>query len=116
MALVGIDLGSSTLKATLLDEQRGLFLTRSLPYSQDWIGDQPGLLERDAEVYWDAVVQALASLMADSRLSGRGAEGVFSIAGAARRPHPGRHRHGSVRHGLQGVPRAADEVAKICRP
>lgn len=70
MALVGIDLGSSMLKATLLDEQRQLCLTRSFAYAEDWIGAQPGHLERNAEVYWNAVVQAIGQLLAETGLTG----------------------------------------------
>ena len=82
MALVGIDLGSSALKGTLLDEERGLCLTRSFAYSEDWTGEQPGHLERNAEVYWDAVVTALGGLLAESGLTGEDVAAVcFSVQG-----------------------------------
>lgn len=58
------------LKATLLDDQRGLCLTRSFEYAEDWIGDEPGHLERNAHVYWDALAAAVQGLLAESGLAG----------------------------------------------
>lgn len=70
------------MKGTLLDEERGLCLTRSFGYSEDWVGDRPGHLERNAEVYWDAVVTALGGLLAESGLAGEDVAAVcFSVQG-----------------------------------
>lgn len=80
MAIVRIDLGSSALKATLLDEERGLCLTRSFACSEDWNGDQRGHLERNAEVYWNAVVDAFRGLLAETGLTGNDVAAVsFSV-------------------------------------
>ena len=70
MALIGMDIGSSMLKATLLDEERRLCLTRSFEYAEDWIGNQPGHLERNADVYWNAVVLAVRQLLQETQLTG----------------------------------------------
>jgi sugar (pentulose or hexulose) kinase len=114
MALVGIDLGSSALKGTLLDEERGLCLTRSFAYSEDWIGERPGQLERNAEVYWDAVVTALGGLLAESGLAGQDVAAVcFSVQGETFLVADERFR--PLRKAIQGHDVRAGEETQLLR-
>ncbi len=63
MSLLGIDLGSSQLKATLIDDERNLCVSQTAAYSEDWIGEKPDHLERNVVVYWEALKEGIKRLL-----------------------------------------------------
>jgi len=46
MGLLGIDLGTSVLKAAFIDEQKETLVTKTVEYGEDWLGEKPNYLER----------------------------------------------------------------------
>jgi xylulokinase len=82
MALLGIDVGSSSLKATVIEEGSGLYATRTVGYREDWGGEKPDYLERSAETYWEAFKQAIRTLIQEDGVSPDLIEAVsFSVQG-----------------------------------
>lgn len=62
VALLGVDLGSSSLKAALVDAATGRLILRAVDYDEDWFGPQPDHLERSPETYWRAFLQIVRDL------------------------------------------------------
>ena len=92
-ALLGIDLGTSSVKVALIDEAGQLLSSATAAYSVDAL--HPGWSETDPSAWWAAVASAVRSACADSsqhRIAGVGLSGQM--------------------HGLV----AADEVGGALRP
>jgi xylulokinase len=82
MPLLGIDVGSSALKATVINEHNGLRVTRSVAYEEDWVGERPEFLERNVETYWQAFKQAIRAVLYDEHVAPESIEAVsFSVQG-----------------------------------
>ncbi len=80
--LLGIDLGSSALKCTLIDEDSGFILTEGLAYTESWIGDQPDHLERNMDTYWEALKTLLATLSSEKGVDLKRIDAIsFSVQG-----------------------------------
>ena len=59
--LLGIDLGSSGVKAVLLDVARGIVATRA--HDVALFSDHPGWAEADHREWWDAVCELVPRLL-----------------------------------------------------
>ncbi|MEE9170312.1 MAG: FGGY family carbohydrate kinase, partial [bacterium] len=67
MFLLGYDLGSSSIKATLLEAETGLVIASATSPETDEldiIAVKPGWAEQDPEVWWHHVKSATAEIMA----------------------------------------------------
>ncbi len=73
--LLGLDLGSSSVKAVLLEPERGIVARGSVPVAQH--SPHPGWAEAFAEDWWDAVVDLVPRLLAEA---GIGAADVAAVA------------------------------------
>ncbi|MEM9418403.1 MAG: FGGY family carbohydrate kinase [Planctomycetota bacterium] len=72
MVLLGIDLGSSSVKAALVQAHTGQILaTGQYPPTEMAIdAPQPGWAEQDPEAWWDAARRAVAIAMSDAEIAG----------------------------------------------
>lgn len=61
--ILGIDLGTSSVKSMLLDEEGGVVQTAACAYAVDI--PKPGYAQQSPEVWWDAVKQTIQELKAD---------------------------------------------------
>ncbi|MEI6688184.1 MAG: FGGY family carbohydrate kinase [Thermoleophilia bacterium] len=59
--VIGADIGSSTLKAVVVCEERGILAVDERPYPM--LRPHPGWAENDAEHWWTALVDAVANLL-----------------------------------------------------
>lgn len=59
--VIGADIGSSTLKAVVVCEDRGILAVDERPYPM--LRPHPGWAENDAEDWWSALVAAIANLL-----------------------------------------------------
>jgi xylulokinase len=71
--LLGVDVGTSGLKAVLLDESGSTVDEATIPY--DVRSPQPGWTEQDPDTWWSALREALATLWA----RGRAAEDIAAV-------------------------------------
>ena len=80
MLLLGIDLGSSSVKASLLDSEAGKVVGSGQypPQEMSIAAPQPGFAEQDPSDWWDAACQAVHAAIRESGRSGRdvGAIGI----------------------------------------
>ncbi|MBN2305784.1 MAG: xylulokinase, partial [Anaerolineae bacterium] len=63
--LLGIDLGTSSVKAVVIDEQGRVTKTGAHEYPIQ--SPRPGWAEQDTESWWDATVRAVRQATADTR-------------------------------------------------
>ncbi len=112
--LLGIDLGSSVLKATVIDETTGFIVTRSAEYGEDWIGEIPDYLERNVEVYWNAVKEVIRVFAREDKIDPREIKGIsFSVQGETLVPLDEHYR--PLRKTIQGHDVRAQEEIVILR-
>ena len=71
---VGIDLGSSGVKAALLDPERGI--VASLAYEVSLFSDHPGWAEADPREWWTGVCSLIPRLLANASVTNRDVAGV----------------------------------------
>jgi sugar (pentulose or hexulose) kinase len=111
--LLGIDLGSSVLKATVIDESTGFNVTRTAGYSEDWIGEKTDHLERNVEVYWDAFKEVVRIFIQEDKIDPQAIRGLsFSVQGETFVPLDEHHR--PLRKTLQGLDiRAQEEIGLL---
>jgi xylulokinase len=64
MHFIGIDIGTSAVKAVLVDDAQTVVATHEAPL--DWQSPFPGWSEQDPEAWWTATLAALAGLKAAS--------------------------------------------------
>ena len=78
MLLLGIDLGSSSVKASVVDGETGRCLATAFSPSDEMkiIALKPGWAEQDTEVWWENLKKAVVSC---TRKMGREAEGIGAI-------------------------------------
>jgi xylulokinase len=72
--LLGIDLGTSSVKAILIDEEGRMIGSETVGYPLEQ--PFPGWAEQDPQVWWDATVQALDNLFKKSGVDSRRIEGI----------------------------------------
>lgn len=72
--LLGIDLGSSGVKAVLLSPERGIVASRT--YAVALYSDHPGWAEADPREWWSAVCALLPLLLDDAHVTNRAVVGV----------------------------------------
>src|SRR5579862_9231656 len=65
--LLGIDVGSSGVKAVLLDAEVGIVATRA--HEVELYSDHPGWAEADHREWWDAVCELVPRLLVDAGAS-----------------------------------------------
>src|SRR5699024_6101758 len=68
--LLGIDLGSSSVKTSLLDAKTGEFITSNSPSEKELTIDapQPGWAEQDPAIWWKHVKRAIRKVLAENGL------------------------------------------------
>lgn len=71
---IGIDIGTSALKAVAVDGHAVVIASASVEYTFD--SPQPGWAESDPEIWWTATCKALKQLLRDPRVDG---EAIASI-------------------------------------
>lgn len=76
--LLGYDIGSSSVKATLLDAEKGIVVASSTyPKSEMAINSvQPGWAEQDPETWWQNVKQATKEILSNNRIAVERIEGI----------------------------------------
>jgi xylulokinase len=79
--LLGIDIGSSAVKAALVDPDEGVL--SSAQVGVDLIVRHPGWAEADPDQWWRAICELVPALL---RQSGRGAEEIEAVASAGMVP------------------------------
>src|ERR1700689_5521094 len=62
--LLGVDLGSSGVKAVLLDAERGIVASQTREVAL--FSDHPGWAEADAREWWDALCALVPGLLVDA--------------------------------------------------
>ena len=72
--LLGIDLGSSGVKAILLDPERGIVASAS--HEVDLFSDQPGWAEADTDQWWTAVVSLVPQLLVEANVTKDDVSGI----------------------------------------
>ncbi|MEI6710439.1 MAG: FGGY family carbohydrate kinase [Actinomycetota bacterium] len=72
--LLGIDLGSSGVKAILLDPERGIVASAS--HEVDLFSDQPGWAEADTDQWWTAVVSLVPKLLVEANVTKDDVSGI----------------------------------------
>ena len=72
--LLGIDLGSSGVKAILLDPERGIVASAS--HEVDLFSDQPGWAEADTDQWWTAVVSLIPKLLVEANVTKDDVSGI----------------------------------------
>ncbi len=72
--LLGIDLGSSGVKAILLDPERGIVASAS--HEVDLFSDQPGWAEADTDQWWTAVVSLVPKLLVEANVTKEDVSGI----------------------------------------
>ncbi len=72
--LLGIDLGSSGVKAILLDPERGIVASAS--HEVDLFSDQPGWAEADTDQWWTAVVSLVPKLLIEANVTKEDVSGI----------------------------------------
>ncbi len=80
MGVVGIDVGTTAVKAVLLDEEAAVVAEASRPH--DLMSPRPGWAEEDPADWWTGAVGALADLDAAAGLSGVAAAAVSGMVPA----------------------------------
>jgi len=112
--LLGIDIGSSALKAAMIDEESGLCLIRTVAYDEDWIGEKPDYLERNIETYWEATKKCLKLFLEQDKIDVQKIKAVsFSTQGETFVPMDESFR--PLRKTIQGHDVRAQEEAEILR-
>jgi len=68
--LLGIDLGTSSLKAVIIDEHSDVFISTSVPYiTKDIENTASGFIERDFEEFWIAIKQVVSFYIQDQNIN-----------------------------------------------
>ena len=112
--LLGVDIGSSEMKATLIDEDRGYIKNRTVSYEQNWIGEKPEYLERDVEVYWVSFKKIVSQFISKDHISSADIQAIsFSVQGETFVPVDEQFR--PLRKTIQGHDVRAQEEVKILR-
>jgi xylulokinase len=109
--LLGVDLGSSAVKATLVSPERGIVASASRPV--DLFSDHAGWAEADPAQWWSATCEVIAQLLAET-----GATGVDVVALAVSGMVPAvvicdGHGVALRRAILQNDARATDEIREL---
>jgi xylulokinase len=78
--VLGIDVGTTSLKAVLLDPEQGITAQTDRPH--DLISPQPGWAEEDPDQWWETTVSAIAELLQQTSPESVAAVGVAGMVPA----------------------------------
>jgi xylulokinase len=74
MAFLGIDIGTSGVKATLIDEAQAVLATAHA--ALEWRSPHPGWAEQDPHAWWDATLAAVDGVRSQQREAFRGLRAI----------------------------------------
>jgi xylulokinase len=109
--VLGIDLGSTGTKVSLLDVAKGFVASRSAP--SPLFSDHPGWAEADTQLWWDNVCALLPALAEDAGASPSDIDAVATTGMVPAVVPLGRDRRPLRRAILQNDARATQEIAEL---
>ncbi len=109
--LLGIDLGSTGTKASLLDAESGLVTSRSAP--SPLFSDHPGWAEADTRLWWENVCALVPDVAEEAGISPAEIEGVAATGMVPAVIVLDEHRTALRRAILQNDARAMSEIADL---